>query len=158
MKKIKTLPAMACEKCGECCGLVPVTETEWQRVARYAKNHGVTPVDQGVTCPWFQGGACAVYPVRPLPCRLFGHAIGMPCPHGHNVNLSDRDVHRMMRANGKPTRLLHDIIPDFAQRLMFDSFMARIKEAAGLFLRDLSFILTIAPPRSLHDAKEDKTC
>lgn len=141
-RKIKLLPPMACERCGECCGLVPVTETEYQRVARYAKDHALAPVEQGVTCPWLQDGQCAVYPVRPLPCRLFGHAMGMPCSKGHNANIPDRDVHRMMRANGKPTKLLHTVFPTFAEGLMMDAFMKQVSDAVHLYRRDLSFVST----------------
>jgi uncharacterized protein len=116
MKKIKLamLPPMACEpSCGECCGIVPVTETEFQRIARYVKEKGIVPVDQGPTCPLFQNGGCAVYAVRPLICHVFGHVERMPCPRGHNVNIEKRQVDRLIAGNGEPTRLLHELVPHY---------------------------------------------
>jgi len=109
MRKLKVLPPMRCDDgCGDCCGVVPVTETEYRAVERYAKAHGITPLDQNDTCPFFQNGTCAVYDVRPTLCRLFGHTPGMTCPHGYNVNVPDRDVDRIMRSSGLSTLSLRD--------------------------------------------------
>jgi hypothetical protein len=61
VKKLKVLPAMRCDAgCGECCGVIPVTETEYRRVERFAREHGIVPVDHGasgdkLTCPFYQG-------------------------------------------------------------------------------------------------------
>jgi Fe-S-cluster containining protein len=131
MRKLKLLPPMRCDDgCGECCGLVPATETEFQRIGRYATEHGIQPVDQAETCPWFQGGKCSVYPVRPLACRLFGHVPGMPCPKGYNTNIPERDAHRMVRANGMSSRILHEALPDGYLREAFkemgESYALRI--------------------------------
>jgi Fe-S-cluster containining protein len=37
-----------------------------------------------VACPFrdVELGRCAVYPARPLVCRLFGHVEWLPCPSG----------------------------------------------------------------------------
>lgn len=109
------LPVMRCDSgCGECCGVAPATETEFRKVEEYVRQNGVEALDQGVTCPFYQGGKCAVYPVRPLACRLFGHSEGMVCPRGHNVNVPERKVRRHIMTRGLPTRTLHEMLgPDW---------------------------------------------
>jgi len=128
MRKIKTLPAMKCEEgCGRCCGIVPATETEYQRVIRYAKEHDVNPQDQGITCPWYQENKCSVYAVRPIICRLFGHVEAMPCPQGHNVSIPEREAVRMIRSNGKCGRVLHEVLPGW--NALFAARFAKATEA-----------------------------
>jgi Fe-S-cluster containining protein len=110
---------MQCDDgCGECCGLVPATETEFRRIERYIKEHDITPIaTTNGTCPLYQGGKCTVYPVRPLICQLFGHSEHkmMQCFRGYNVNIPEREVQRMITANGKATRVLHELLPGFAE-------------------------------------------
>lgn len=122
MRKLKVLPSMQCDEgCGECCGPVMVTETEFQRVARYAKEHGIVPVanPDGITCPFFLEGTCKVYAVRPMICKAYGHSDvpTLTCPRGYNVNVPSEQVDRMLRANGEPTRFLFELLPDFDERL-----------------------------------------
>jgi hypothetical protein len=120
MRKLKVLPSMRCDDgCGECCGLVPATETEFQRVKRYIKEQGITPVEYNDgRCPLYQDGKCTVYPVRPLICQLFGHSEHpmMQCIHGYNVNIPEREVQRMVAANGMATHTLHDLLPGFTEK------------------------------------------
>lgn len=33
-------------------------------------------------CPLLVAGRCSVYETRPIICRVFGVAEGLPCPHG----------------------------------------------------------------------------
>ena len=130
MKKLKVLPPMQCDSgCGECCGPVPVTETEFQRIRRYIADHNVVPVEQGVTCPLFLGGSCAVYEVRPLPCRIFGHFDKMTCPHGYNANVDEREILRMVRANGKPTRWLHELFEGWSEQFQGEEQCAKRKQS-----------------------------
>jgi len=112
---------MQCDDdCGECCGPVMVTETEFQRVARFVKEHGIVPVDnpKELTCPLFIDGKCSVYSVRPMICKAYGHADmeTLTCPRGYNTNVPREQVDRMLRSNGEPTRFLHDLIPGFDER------------------------------------------
>lgn len=94
------LPVMRCDTgCGECCGLAPSTEQEYQRVVKYARDNLVFPMEQGVTCPFYQGGKCKVHPVRPLICRVFGHTEKMKCSRGYNVDLPNRQIQRMVERN-----------------------------------------------------------
>jgi Fe-S-cluster containining protein len=109
------------EHCGECCGLVPVTETEFRRVERFVKERSIVPIEHADgTCPLYQNGTCTVYPVRPLVCQLFGHSANplMTCPRGYNVNLPERDVLRMIHANGKTTRVLHELLPHWTAKTL----------------------------------------
>jgi hypothetical protein len=122
MKKLRVIPPMQCDDdCGECCGLVPVTETEFRRVKRFVEERGIVPVEHADgTCPLYQNGKCTVYPVRPLVCQLFGHAPDplMTCPRGYNVNLPERDVVRMLRANGQRAHVLHELLPQWTARTL----------------------------------------
>ena len=82
---------MKCEdNCGLCCGVVPVTQKEFDRVASYIKDRGIPVLVGGLTCPFFQHGRCAIYDVRPLACKAFGHVPGMTCPKGHNTPMDER--------------------------------------------------------------------
>jgi Fe-S-cluster containining protein len=129
VKKLKVIPPMKCdEHCGECCGLVPVTETELRRVERYIREHGIVPAEHADgTCPLYQEGTCTVYSVRPLVCQLFGHSADplMTCPRGYNVNLPERDVVRMLAANGKPTHVLHELLPQWKARALTEKALPR---------------------------------
>jgi len=108
---------MRCDAgCGDCCGIVPVTTTEFNAIQRYVKEKGIVPIDTtDGTCPLYQEGTCSVYPVRPLICKAFGHLEELPCSRGYNVNVDKRQVDRMIAANGKNTHLLHELIPRVVQ-------------------------------------------
>lgn len=112
MKKLKVLPAIDCVKgCSECCNVVPCTETEYQRIARFVAAHDVELRREDLRCPLLRvDGRCAVYELRPISCRVFGHVSWRPCPRGRNVDVDDRDIARMVRSIGLPTRILHELV------------------------------------------------
>jgi Fe-S-cluster containining protein len=122
------LPSMKCDAgCGRCCGPVGCTVAEYDAVVAYAGANGITPARQGITCPYYQGGTCAVYPVRPMLCRLFGHTPKMVCANGHNVNVPEKRERRIMddyvRAGATPDRavFLHEAVypgDDFTAMVM----------------------------------------
>jgi Fe-S-cluster containining protein len=118
VKKLKVIPPMRCDEgCGDCCGVVPATETEFRGVQRFIEEHAIVPAASlDGTCPFFQGGKCAVYAVRPLICRLFGHAADpmMTCSRGYNVNVDEREIVARIRANGPTTHVLHELAPNWA--------------------------------------------
>jgi Fe-S-cluster containining protein len=122
VRKLKVLPPMRCDDgCGDCCGIVPVTETEYRRIERYVKEHGIEPKEHdgaAHTCPVYIDGKCAVYPVRPMICQVFGHAEDLPCSRGYNVNVPQREIDRMLRSSGYvdgAAHLLHELVPGLTE-------------------------------------------
>jgi len=110
------LPPMRCDDgCGKCCGIAPASPDEYRAVVRYARANNITPKKQGLTCPFYQGGTCAVYPVRPVMCRVFGHSEDLPCPHGYNTNVDQAIVDGMITAQGDPKEatMLHQALIDW---------------------------------------------
>lgn len=110
MKRLPMLPTIGCApNCGECCTIVPITETEAGRIERYAAAHGLAPRDQGPVCPWLHERRCAVYDVRPLVCRLFGHAPKLGCTHHpeRERDLTDEEAASLIRRNGPPAHVTH---------------------------------------------------
>lgn len=126
-----TFPAMRCDHgCGECCGVVVATKVEADAVKAYAAQNGIEPKRQGVTCPWFQEGKCAVYPARPFVCQAFGHVEAMKCPRGYNTNITPAREKELMRtvaveAHASGSVLLHDVVYDEAE------MEAVVREALG---------------------------
>jgi Fe-S-cluster containining protein len=105
---------MKCDHdCGKCCGPILCLSEELDRVTAYAAAHGIVPARQGITCPFFQAGGCAVYSVRPFVCQIFGHSPTLRCEHGHNVNISNEREQKLMdryRRCGDPSASLHSLI------------------------------------------------
>ena len=92
-------PCHGCDACGlRCAAGVQMTRDEYDAVRRYivsAPDHAdiervlaqdkTQDLGDGVTvqmCRYrdMERGRCAVYPARPLICRLLGHVEWMPCP------------------------------------------------------------------------------
>lgn len=114
--KLPVLPRMRCDTgCGDCCGPVPVDALELHRVREHARAKGITPKAQGIVCPFYQEGKCAVYEVRPTLCVLFGHLRGLKCSRGYNTNaFSQAKEYEILRrlAHGPEKRhLLHELLP-----------------------------------------------
>jgi hypothetical protein len=105
------LPPIDCiPGCGDCCGIVPAAQRELADIKRYVEKQNIKPLDQGVRCPLFQGGKCAVHPVRPRVCQAFGHERGrLECPHGRGKHLREpRSLAGWILAPGKAVSTLHD--------------------------------------------------
>jgi Fe-S-cluster containining protein len=112
--KLKLLPPMKCDKgCGDCCGYAPATEQEYRKVLYVANAKKLTLKHQGQTCPFYQDGTCAVYDARPFACRFFGHVPEMVCSRGYNTNVTPKVQLKLLRAGGKPTRILHEALIEF---------------------------------------------
>jgi hypothetical protein len=112
MKKKKLhlidLPEMRCDKhCGACCGVVPINSVERQQLKSYVAEHNLHPLWQGSTCPFYQKGTCAVYPVRPLACRAYGHSWRMDCPRGYNENIEERRLAAWLLRQEPPVTTVH---------------------------------------------------
>ena len=90
-----------CDACGlRCASGVPSTQEEWtalqefiaaldpdarRELARVERQDKTVDLGDEVTvqmCRYrdMENGRCAVYPARPLVCRLLGHVEWMPCP------------------------------------------------------------------------------
>jgi len=102
--------------CGDCCGPVPASKEEYATIAAYTKKQGITPKRNGITCPFYQQGRCAVHEVRPAICRVFGHTAQLSCSRGYNVNVDETIVHKHLRAAGPPeeAQFLHQMLVDQA--------------------------------------------
>jgi hypothetical protein len=67
-------------------------------------------------CPWYQDGVCAVHPVRPLVCRVFGHSPALPCIRGYNTNVRPAVERRLLAAHKRLcpdpelARYLHEVV------------------------------------------------
>jgi len=80
----KQIPTFKCRTgCTDCCGPVPVTEWEAERLGIAGKT--LTPTKPGtLACLFSTEDGCSVYDKRPYMCRAFG-AVDEPrlaCPHG----------------------------------------------------------------------------
>jgi hypothetical protein len=76
------LPPIACQgHCATSCGplaLSVLERTRLQRQTPWKRLQGQTALD----CPLLRQGRCTQYALRPLLCRLYGVATGMPCRYG----------------------------------------------------------------------------
>jgi Fe-S-cluster containining protein len=109
---VEDLPEMRCDdNCGLCCGITFASEKEYQKIKDYMKEHNVFPErNHGLTCCLYQNGRCAVYPVRPLLCRVFGHTEQLFCPKGYNVNVPDKVIRKLLIDNVDQSRSLFDLL------------------------------------------------
>ena len=94
------IPSFKCKPgCTDCCGPVPFSKWEWDRVSD--KRHATPEHIKILTCPYAVNGRCEIYEQRPLICRLFGavDAPLMTCPHGCGPvgKLTDEQAREMMR-------------------------------------------------------------
>lgn len=103
------LPQMRCDTgCGACCGPVSCSPAEYKRIADYIATRFIEPQDNGITCPFYQRGVCAIYEVRPMICVAFGHSERLVCNRGYNTNVPDRTIRKALDRNGPYTRRLHE--------------------------------------------------
>lgn len=83
-----------CINCGECCGPVPINESEYRCIKNYVDQHPevrdvVNAEHQQMECVFRDNSnkRCAIYPVRPMVCRLFGVIDEMKCPNGNSASV-----------------------------------------------------------------------
>ena len=102
-----TVPDAGCKGlCWEFCTSVPVFPLELEQLEEKAGRKLKTfPIGgatltgpPGAPCPYLVLRRCTVYEVRPLICRVFGAAEGLPCPHGcaPTRKISDESVQVMV--------------------------------------------------------------
>jgi Fe-S-cluster containining protein len=80
------------------------------RIKQFVESTGVVPKEQGLICPFYQGGHCKIYTVRPLLCRIFGHTEKLKCERGYNVNLPNKKIRKLLLKNGIGVGMLHSFI------------------------------------------------
>lgn len=103
----KKIPSFQCKQgCTDCCGPIPFSKSEWERVEDKREA-------TGIDCPYSTTGKCDIYEMRPFICRLFGATDDpkMQCPHGcgpkspltakYAQNLTDQYV-RLMKKEDRP--------------------------------------------------------
>jgi len=114
------LKPIGCTNCGRCCGVTACTGAEFDRVNAYAKSHGIEPRKQGINCPWLHDNKCAVYPVRPRVCALFGHVPEMECGEVPNNNISESLQGVLMKEVVVETRhtgmrMMHEVVMSLSE-------------------------------------------
>lgn len=76
------IPIMKCvEGCSDCCGAVPFSDKEWEKV----KDRPKRKEDGSLACKFLINNKCSIYEDRPYICRIFGTTKGvkeLECPHG----------------------------------------------------------------------------
>jgi len=74
------IPEHKCRSCGDCCGMVPITDAEIMMINNYLHTMP-DETKQQLEDNFIPGKClfrnhvqqnCAIYPVRPMICRLFG--------------------------------------------------------------------------------------
>lgn len=94
-----------CINCGECCGPILATKREIAEIQQYVKKtisgkerkRLKRQVGNSLTCQFRddEKKRCAIYPVRPEICRLFGVVAGMMdggCPQGNSALLDGAEL------------------------------------------------------------------
>jgi Fe-S-cluster containining protein len=82
------IPNFACKPgCSECCGIAPIAPVEFANISEWIALNGVETrllTTDLLTCPYVVNDRCAIYPVRPTFCRLFGAVDDemLRCPDG----------------------------------------------------------------------------
>ena len=93
MKKINfdfIPPHLNCKNCGDCCGLVPIGEKEYEDIKKYCIDNNVIPKNVGIfDCPFRdnENKICMIYEVRPILCKLMGVTKGMTCSNGNSYEI-----------------------------------------------------------------------
>lgn len=93
-----TLPTVDCKGlCFESCAAVPAYDVEVRNLLRVSKRAAIPFLEGGTpdgtkiiatnqlvdpSCPFLVLRRCTVYEARPLICRIFGVAAGLPCQYG----------------------------------------------------------------------------
>lgn len=108
-------PHTRCTNCGECCGPVPITYNDYARISNYLQGNGharevVRRKHKPLECVFRDDELkkCAIYPVRPMVCRLFGVEMKLQCPNGNSAQIDgmpfiaqDCDIYCKMISTGR---------------------------------------------------------
>lgn len=106
------IPSGQCSHCNTCCSEdVNVNYIEFLNIYNYLKvnnlyehnkkrilRYYLTKLYQNGHCPFMQKGNCMIYPVRPLPCRIFGHLSKTEYERNYAlVNKENREAKRYLK-------------------------------------------------------------
>ena len=104
MKKINFTfipPHLNCHNCGDCCGIVPISEKEYNTILNYCLDNKIKPLHKETNndlttfeCVFRdnENKKCLIYPVRPTLCKLMGVSEGMKCKSGNTYEFYYRDL------------------------------------------------------------------
>jgi len=116
-------PMRLCDQCGECCaGRLVANKEEWRQIQEYASGHDLDYRIYGdYTCGWYRREAkgCAIYPARPLLCRMYGAVRQHACAKVPGVATGDISIESLddqyrgpwYRLNGRPLGPLESELP-----------------------------------------------
>lgn len=110
------LPRIACQqRCQVCCGPIAMSRLEFRRLLSIdpTLRHKISQMQSELgfnygrsyliglgreACSFLRDGACSIYSLRPLICRLWGMTQTMRCPWGCQPErfLNDREAHEIM--------------------------------------------------------------
>lgn len=84
-----------CTNCGDCCGMIPASVAEVRQILGFLAKHSEAKAvaskvgSQPLHCPFRddKNKRCAIYPVRPIVCRMFGVCANMSCKNGNTAEL-----------------------------------------------------------------------
>lgn len=110
-------PHLNCKNCGECCGLVPISEKEYNDIKKYCIENNIKPKKVGMLdCPFRdnENKICMVYEVRPMLCKLMGVTKGMSCNNGNSYEINgykhiSKDVNKDIQGMIKLARELENL-------------------------------------------------
>ena len=103
MKNRKKIPVHTrCKNCGKCCGPILVTKNELKEIKNYVMRMNSEyrrelkeqiKTKDPLACQFRdeKNKRCAIYPVRPVICRLMGVTYGMKCPEGNTCEIDGRE-------------------------------------------------------------------
>ena len=84
-------PHLNCKNCGECCGLVHISEKEYNDIKKYCIENNIKPKKVGMLDCHFRDNEnkiCMVYEARPMLCKLMGVTKGMSCSNGNSYEIN----------------------------------------------------------------------
>ena len=80
------IPKFTCglTQCNQCCGPVPMSKIEKERIRKKYKKDPDYQVGQDLKCNYITDKGCSIYEERPILCRLFGcsDVETLKCPYG----------------------------------------------------------------------------
>ena len=111
-------PHFKCNNCGECCGPVPISEKEYNKIKKYCIENNIVPIKNiDIICPFRDtiNKKCTIYEVRPTLCKLMGVTKGMFCPNGNTYELNGHKyiIDDMIKDNQLMFKLEKELIEEF---------------------------------------------